>query len=259
MLDLFKKIITRTKKPIYPSNAVMVASYPKSGSTWLANLLLCYFKPKPWDFFDYKHSVQEWYGPREILKHPYLTLIKTHQPYCNSFPEIPTIHLIRDPRNVVISYYEGLRKHGHIDIDLSLSEFVKKFIDGIKFDGFGTWNFNVGSFDKRKKSIIWVRYEDLESNSHEVFKKIINFLNIKPVQENLINECLEFCSRDSMRKNQFINQKEIDSLNNALPGFEKQLFTSSKTRDWKDTLNHTDSDLILSTFKKEINKFGYYA
>jgi hypothetical protein len=72
----------RPKNPIYTSNAVLLASYPKSGITWLANLLLCYFKPKPWNFFDYQHKVQKLHdGPLDISNHPYLTLIKTHQPY----------------------------------------------------------------------------------------------------------------------------------------------------------------------------------
>ena len=50
-----------------------------------------------------------------------------------------------------------------------------------------------------------------------------------------------------------------DSFNNALPGFEDQLFTSSKTRDWKDSLNHTDSYHIISTFKKENTAVSYSA
>lgn len=251
------KIFSRECPSDLPSNAVIVASYPKSGSTWLSYMLLCYFFPKPWTFSDYNKRVQEWFGPRNIDEYSDLTLVKTHIPFDFSFPDTPIIHLVRDPRNIVISYYEGLRKHGHIKLDLSLSTFVKEFVNGLDYDGFKSWDFNTASFEQKNDKIIHIKYEKLESSPHTILKDLIDFLKMKPFDQNLVNEVIEFCSRSSMRKDQIEKQEEIDLKNKALPGFENQLFTSSKPRNWRESLNDNDAQTLNKKFKNQIIKLGY--
>lgn len=242
-----------------PSNAFIHASYPKSGNTWLAFMILSYMHEKRMHTEIANDLIQSWHGPTTYSVNTPLTLIKTHTKNTSYFNKIPTLLLVRDPRNIVVSYYEGLRKHGHIALDLKIGRFVEEFVTGIKYDQFGTWSSCIESYlasANAKSHLHILKYEDLEKNTNEELGKVISFLDLKLNKQNLV-ESIKNSSRENMRHDQKKNRKSIDRKNNALPGFENQLFTNKDSRNWDKFLSPKDSEIILEEFGETMEKFNY--
>ena len=203
--------------------------------------------------------IQSWYGPANYSRKNPLTLIKTHTKHTTYFNKIPTLLLVRDPRNIVVSYYEGLRKHGHISLDLKINKFVEEFVTGIKYDQFGSWSSSIESYlasNDAKSHLHIIKYEDLERNTHQALEKVISFLKLDVNEKGLVDS-IQNSNRKNMRQDQEINRKSIDRKNQALPGFEKQLFTAKDSRNWSKFLSPKDSELILEEFGDTMMKFQY--
>ena len=132
---------------------IWLASYPKSGNTWLRSLLCAYFFSKDGVFnfkqldnikqFSNQYSLNEdkkdsnyqsrvsknWIPTQEFInKDKKIHLLKTHNAICtingNSFTNqsnsLACIYIVRDPRNIVTS----ISNHFNISITESLN-FIK--------------------------------------------------------------------------------------------------------------------------------------
>jgi len=131
---------------VYPDDVYLV-SYPRSGNTWtrflLGNLI---HQDEAVTFSNIESRIPEiYFNPDRALRAlPRPRMLKSHECFQPQYPHV--IYIVRDPRDVAISFYHHNVKAGNIPDDYSMASFVPRFIAG-EFDcKFGSWRDNVLSW-----------------------------------------------------------------------------------------------------------------
>ena len=161
-----------------PSHAVMLVSYPRSGNTWvrflLANLLASGDLPTYRNLNSYVPDIYE----SDLLRLSRLsgahTIIKSHQPLSIHYRRV--IYLVRDPRDVLLSYHRYHQKFTGRDVDLE--DFGRHFMDGT-IDSFGSWGVHAGGWLGARRDdpdFLLVRYEDLNRDPLVELRRITAFI-----------------------------------------------------------------------------------
>ena len=184
---------------VFPDD-VFVASYPRSGNTWvrflIANLLQQDAPASP-----------EYVGARvpdiyhvpdsELLKLPRPRYLKTHEPFHPRYPRV--VYILRDPRDVASSYLNFFRRRNRVDEETTLDAFLPRFVDG-KLP-FGSWRDHVSEWITVRggdADFLLVRYELLEEAPEGQLERIAAFLGIPP-DGNAIRQAVERSGLDVMR------------------------------------------------------------
>jgi len=227
---------------------IWLASYPKSGNTWLRSLLASYYfsKDGSFDFHLLDHidqfpSAQFFRDKKDTFSHPEDTsnlwlseqekinqnnkirFLKTHNALCkinsNSFTNekntLAGIYIIRDPRNIVTS----LANHYQVDVNKAfdfMKDEKKALIEKVdkRYLGFVpilSWALHQESWIKCTKfPILTIRYEDLQLQTFQTFIKVIKFINKLSNIENLINETK---AKKSIISCEFEKLKKLENKN----------------------------------------------
>jgi Sulfotransferase domain len=185
---------------------VFLVSYPKSGNTWLrfliANAIKVHYQiEQEVNFFSILSIIPEvkngknigQFGPFGRTDIP--RIIKSHSPYNPYYDRV--VLLVRDPRDVIVSYYSYLKTIQQISDDISISEFIRHQKYGI--DNWQkhtqSWcfnNFRVGQIVKI------FRYEDFLNDPTSNLFSVMKCLGIS-MNEKLLEEAIILSSKENMR------------------------------------------------------------
>ena len=278
---------------------IWLASFPKSGNTWMRAFLSSYLYLdldkenftfnllkkierfpnlnqlnnigiKPKSFLDVAKS---WIPTQNHINlNNKINLLKTHQafgnfenfPFTDSNNTLGAIYLVRDPRDVLISYSKHMKQSIDKTLDLVLEDDSK----GNLFEGKnsvigemrGSWSqhYNSWKYSNLKEKII-IKYEDLINNPFDTFSKVISHLNYLfrklsfPLETNAerIRKCIQISNFNNLQN----LEKKSGFSDNIKSG--ATFFNKGTTNQWQDELNDKIIYKIEKKFKKEMKELNY--
>jgi len=173
---------------------IFIVSYPRSGNTWgrflLANLLA---PDRDIDFHTIHKIIPDLEkNPKGIDSLPRPRIIKSHSSYCSEYSNV--IYIVRDGRDVSVSYYEFLR--GRQRFEGSFLDFLRD-----KQRGPFAWNEHVVSWldNSSNLNFLLVKYEDLHRNAVLCLKQMAEFVGLETGEEDII-QAVNKCSFKQMKR-----------------------------------------------------------
>lgn len=200
---------------------VFLATYLRSGSTWLRFLLtnLLYKEVKTSREID--QFIPEIPMLEEIFK-PLPTdrdlIVKTHLPLSRALisgrPVVGAIYLVRNPFDVTVSlanFYlrgtQGIESKGEEEIEKVRQYYLDHMLDwGAPHpcyrDGVGAWTNHVASWmgnDELKVPVLLIRYEDLLKDPESELKRICRSIELD-VDADRIERAIKLSSWENMKR-----------------------------------------------------------
>ena len=164
---------------VYPDDVFLV-SYPRSGNTWARFLLGNLIHPNdPITFANIESRVPEIYfnSDRVMRSLPRPRLLKSHECFQPHYRRI--IYIVRDPRDVAISYYHHNVKAGNIPDGYPMGDFIPRFVNA-EFDAkWGSWSDHVRSWlllRQGQPDFLLLRYEDMKRETARELERVAAFL-----------------------------------------------------------------------------------
>ena len=194
---------------------IWLASYPKSGNTWVRSMIAAlihsndgvfnfellkniqqfpekkFFKDIINDFSNFNEIKQNWIEAQERINlNNQINIFKTHQGkytvgehnFTNNDNTLGVIYVVRDPRNLIRS----ISNHFTLDLEKSYNFLTSPEIIGNgkswseRQDGMynllGSWNDHYRSWTRIKDNLLLVKYENLILDPKNELLKIIKFL-----------------------------------------------------------------------------------
>jgi hypothetical protein len=177
------------KRPFLPkriySDDVFLVSFPKSGNTWVRFLLGNILTGNQCHWGNVDQIVPEVVRNREEcerLARP--RVMKSHLPYTAQMPRV--IYVVRDGRDVAVSYYFHLLKKKKLQKNVSFDEYLDRFNRGLYNPQFGTWGSHVLSWlDHWSADYLLVAYEDLKRDPDGELAKITRYVGLDKTQAEI--------------------------------------------------------------------------
>jgi hypothetical protein len=241
---------------VYPDDTFL-ASYPKSGNTWVRFLLANLIYPN--ETVSFANINQLLPAPGVITKRflksvPRPRILKSHEPFDARFKKV--IYLVRDPRDVAVSEYHFDLKKRYIAADMTLEQFIKPFLAG-ETSSYGSWWEHVASWVgacQGNSNFLLARYEDLLADPIAETAKIAEFLGIKADAERL-KSAVARSSADRMRK---LEEKDADKWTGTKNTRQEIPFVrAAKSGGWKESLPHHAVEEIEIAWSPLMNFLGY--
>ena len=274
---------------------IWIASYPKSGNTFIRSFLSAYYYTNNGEFDfnllkfieqfpdkqffdgfinDKDDASKKWLPiQRKLIKSKKVKFLKTHSAYgsynnnqfTSSEVTLGSIYIVRDPRNIISS----LTNHFSLNVDGALNMLLDEN-RGIKSDdnNFATYSFlsswsnhlNSWSNIKSFRTII-IKYEDLENNSEKILTDLIRFIN------NLLNNNKGVDYQKFKKAIETTNFSILKKKENK-DGFFEAMFSKKENKkipffnlgfksDWNKVLDKKIVKEIESKFKREMKDMGY--
>ncbi|WP_297423365.1 sulfotransferase domain-containing protein [Clostridium sp.] len=237
---------------------IFLASYPKSGNTWMRFLLSNIIIDDEINFVNVEEIIIDLskLTSSNIKRSQKYNIIKTHSPYYIKFSSNKIIYIVRDVRDVVISTYYHYKKGSGIEIEFE--DFFEMFLDGSAWPTYGTWGENVGSWigakSGDKENFLLIRYEDLLDDTFSSLKNICNFLNLN-VSDNKIAKSVRKCDFKELQNNEIKYENIAPQTKDCRKDIK--FFRNGTSGQWKDVLTEDQLNQLYKKFGTQMKLFGY--
>ena len=218
---------------------IWVASYPRSGNTFLRILLNRFFEQKTYSKYNDEIDIGKDSSFSETVGHLKYEgdwaafykssaladdniFIKTHD---KPEDDSKAIFIVRDGRSAAVSYWKYLRSHSKLEVDLS------DVISGTV--SFGTWSSHYRAWDPTKRpNTLLIRYESFVANPIKEIERIGEFIGKKP------------------RAGQV---PEFETLKEKYPNF----FRVGNDRENMDEISDEETEWMMMQFGPSLKALGY--
>jgi Sulfotransferase domain len=263
---------------------VWLASYPKSGNTWVRAFLHNYIVngQTPHSInslvdFSVAECAGAFFGQntaglstQEVQKlrpavheqltrlHDDLVFVKTHNahlavhgvPLCSPSVTAGAVYIVRDPRDVALSYAAFARKEVDEIIDFMGETGAANASDARQvFELLGSWSEHALSWVASPKRLL-VRYEDLLNEPERYFARIIRFLGRGEVDNARLARAISFSGF-----NELAGQEAAGGYRAA--GGAEIFFRAGKAGQWRERLTAAQVNQIETAHGAVMQKFGY--
>ena len=236
-----------------------VVSYPRSGNTWTRFLIANLVYPQlDVTFANIERLIPDSSSQsnRALKRTPSPRIIKTHQYFDHRYPKV--IYIVRDPRDVALSYYDFQRKYRQIQDAYPLEQYVADFVEGrINSRDWGTWGENVASWIATRSAssgFLLLRYEDMVSNTVSELSRIARFIGVKADADRL-QKVVGCCSADRMRALEQRQSQEWVATRNRRQDIP--FVRVAKSGGWQTMLPAASVNIIESAWGSLMETVGY--
>jgi Sulfotransferase domain len=238
---------------------VFVASYPRSGSTWLRFLLLELLTRDSAHFDTVNRTIPDvghHRGCPAILQGG-ARLIKTHEAYRSVYRK--AIYIVRDFRDVVISEfaYENARRRISEDFDSFLRLSLKSGANG-----YGTWQDHVTSWANSPPAIcgdlLLIKFEDLRVHTEHTLEDVLEFLGLGGDRQQ-IRQAIANNNVQRMQE----KEDEVSDIDGYSPrrasgnGNGSRFIRSGSTGAWRGKFSEQQVRLIEQYAGLSLARMGY--
>ncbi|UYV68935.1 hypothetical protein LAZ67_6001700 [Cordylochernes scorpioides] len=254
------------------SDDLFIVSYPKTGSHWTQYIIyLMWNQGKPCKSFnEFKEcaSFLDLEGVRNLedLKAP--RMIMTHIPYekCPKNEETKYIYVLRNPKDVIVSYYYFL--NGILETPLDLDSAFELFLDGKLIYGDYFKDVKLWYEHRDDPNVLLVVYEKMKEDLEKSVMTIAKFLNIEEARKEdpeIMKKIFKYSSVEETKRvleadTSLIDKAKGDILKpEMIPKTAKISFVRKGIiGDWKTHLSREQEERLNERTEKEFAGIDFY-
>ncbi len=230
---------------------VFVASYPRSGTTWLQFMVYLLAGHTRLDFTHFG-QVSPWFErglavgstrASDLNQLPNIRVFKTHLPPQWLPLQGRHIYVWREGADVAVSYYHLYQSH--LGFKGSFLEFLQRFMQGrVQYRGWADHVKNWQSWANANRALI-LRYEDLKRDPAQALTQVADFLNLElpehklqfvlktsafsamKARESQFDHATAVMLEKGLLPNQFIRKGEVGAGNTAVDPKSRSMLAGS--------------------------------
>ncbi|XP_027911935.1 cytosolic sulfotransferase 15-like [Vigna unguiculata] len=258
---------------------VIVATVPKSGTTWLKALTFSIINRQrfssshnhplltsnshelvpPLEFIFHVDNIPDKLSDLSNMTEP--RVFGTHVP----FPSLPKsikesnckiVYICRNPFDTIVSLWIFANKNNPLN-ELTIEETLEKYCKGIL--GFGpTWEHMLGYWKEsiaNPNKVLFLKYEELKENANFYVKRVAEFLDCPFTEEEesngVIESIINLCSLEKMKN------LEVNKAGTFCGNFEKKyLFRKGEIGDWVNYFSQAMIEKLSKTMEEKLGGSG---
>ncbi|XP_068611867.1 amine sulfotransferase-like [Brachionichthys hirsutus] len=233
---------------------VFLVTYPKSGTIWTQQIII--------SIYEFDGGLSKY--PTNMGKMPWLEYIDNRENYhlrpsprlfaCHLTPEFmppgledkkpKIIYVIRNPKDIIVSYYHFCQIYNFLDTPESLEDFFEDFMKGKVgsaswFDHVKKWKSKSDQYD-----ILYLTYEDMIVDLKTAVIKICTFLG-KNLSEADVEKVVEKSTFKNMKEDPKANYKFLTSV-------KGDFIRKGQIGDWKNYLTVAQSERVDQLLQEKL-------